>query len=156
MAQRPRVWVAPVSNRISEKAIHFFSAGTSLQQVFKRLIESLDLPNPEAALKAVQAREETGATVIAPGLAIPHARMAGLPSIVAAVGICPAGVAHLSEEPLRLFVLFLSPQEKMHDHLVFLAALSSLLQVEGLTDSLLSLSSAAEVLEKIRQAERKL
>jgi len=156
MVQRPRVWVAPVSNRISEKAVHFFPAGTSLQQVFKRLVESLDLPDPKAALKAVQAREETGATVIAPGLAIPHARMAGLPSIVAAVGICPSGVAHPSEEPLRVFILFLSPQEKMHDHLVFLAALSSLLQVEGLTDALLSLSSAAEVLEKIRQAEKKL
>ena len=156
MAQRPRVWVAPVSNRISEKAVHFFPAGTSLQQVFKSLISSLDLPDPEAVLKAVQAREETGATVIAPGLAIPHARMAGLPSIVAAVGICPSGVAHPSEEPLRLFVLFLSPQEKMHDHLAFLAALSSLLQVDGLIESLGQLSSAADVLEKIRQAEKKL
>ena len=156
MAQRTRVWVAPVSTRIAEKTVHFFPAGTSLQQVFEGLVGSLDLPDPETALKAIRAREETGATVIAPGLAIPHARMAGLPSIVAAVGICPSGVAHPSEEPLRLFVLFLSPQEKMHDHLVFLAALSSLLQVEGLIDSLLSLSSAAAVLEKIRQAERKL
>ncbi len=145
-----------VSNYLSEKSVRFFPAETSRQQVLETLANSLELPNPEAALKAIWAREETGATVIGPGLAIPHARLTGLSGIVAAVGICPTGVAHPSEGNLHLFVLFLSPQEKMHDHLVFLAALSSLLQVEGLTDSLLSLSSAAEVLEKIREAERNL
>ena len=154
--QRQRVWVAPVSNHLSEKNILFFPAGTSLQEVLEKLVGSLNLANSGAALKAIQAREETGATVIGPGLAIPHARMTGLTNIAAAVGLCPTGVAHPSEGPLRLFVLFVSPQEKMHDHLAFLAGLSSVLQVEGLTDSLLQLSSAAEVLEKIRQAEKTL
>ena len=67
-----------VSDVLSEKSIAFFPAGPSKRQVFGNLIGSLDLPDPSAALKAILAREEAGSTVIAPGVAIPHARFSGI------------------------------------------------------------------------------
>ena len=80
-----------VSSYLSEKRIVFFPAGPSKRQVLGSLIATLDLKDPSAAIKLILAREEMGSTIIAPGLALPHARMDGLTKIEAAIGICPTG-----------------------------------------------------------------
>src|SRR4051812_17298513 len=84
--------VPPVSSYLSDKKIVFFPSGPSKRQVIGGLIGALDLKDPSAALKAILSREEMGSTIIAPGLALPHARLEGLLKIAAAVGICPTGV----------------------------------------------------------------
>ena len=145
-----------VSEYFSNQAIRFFPAGLSVQETIEELIRLMDLPDPDTALKAVLAREETGPTIVAPGLALPHARLSGFPRIAAAVGICRDGIPSSSGEPIRLFILFLSSKEKTRDHLMFLAAVSSLLQTEGLTAAILQSPTSEAVLEKIREAERAL
>jgi mannitol/fructose-specific phosphotransferase system IIA component (Ntr-type) len=147
-----------VSDILSEKNIAFFPAGPSKRQVFGNLIGSLDLPDPNAALKAILAREEAGSTVIAPGVAIPHARFSGIKHVVAALGICPSGVVDPRAKggPLHLFVLFLGPVDNMREHLAFLASVSALLQMKNLKEGLLALTTPQAVLEVIRQAEKSL
>src|ERR1700682_4267604 len=81
-----------VSDYLNPKNISFFHAGPSKKQVLGNLIGALDLSDPNAALNAILAREEVGTTVIAPGLALPHARILGITRIIAALGICPTGV----------------------------------------------------------------
>jgi mannitol/fructose-specific phosphotransferase system IIA component (Ntr-type) len=144
-----------VSDYLSEKAISIFSAGPSKQQVLGKLIGSLDLPDPTAALKAIMAREDAGTTVIGPGIALPHARISGIPKIVAALGICESGVfeTRSSASPIQLFMLFLGPYDNMRDHLAFLASVSHLLQSSSLTTDLIKLRSPHDVLERIREAE---
>ena len=143
-----------VSDYLSEKTVRFFTAGVSQQQVLEGLVATLNVPDPAAASKALTAREEKGATVIAPGLAIPHARLAGLACIVAALGICSAGVACGGEAGLvRLFLLFFSPQEKMREHLIFLAGVSFLFQKEGLVETLAQLQNPEAVMKQIRVLE---
>ena len=149
--------IVRVSDYLSEKHIIFFSAGPSKQQVLGSLIGALDLPDPTAALKAIMTREEAGSTVIAPGLALPHARLSGLGGIKAALGLCPAGVVDATSKepaPIKIFMLFLGPSEDMRTHLAFLASVSSLFQVESLADALLQLTSPDAVLQKIREAEK--
>src|SRR2546423_994204 len=80
-----------VSDFLTEKSIAFFPAGPSKRQIFGSLIGSLDLPDRGEALKAILAREEAGSTVIAPGIALPHARITGITKIEAALGLCPDG-----------------------------------------------------------------
>jgi len=150
--------ILKVSDYLTPKTIAFFPAGPSKQQVLGNLIGSLDLPDPTAALKSILAREEAGSTVIAPGLALPHARISGISRIQAAIGLCPTGVVDhkASGEPIHLFVLFLGPAENMKEHLAFLASVSALFQTEGLQDSLLKLTSPEAVLDAIRSAEKNL
>lgn len=146
--------VARVSEYLSENAIRFFAGGASFPQALEALIRALGVPDADAVLQAVVSREEAGATILAPGAAVPHARVEGLSRIVAAVGICPGGLPHPSGESVRLLVVFLSPKEAMKDHLMFLAAVSALLQVEGLEASLLALDSPRAVLERLRGVEQ--
>jgi PTS system nitrogen regulatory IIA component len=154
----PSARVIRVSDYLTEKNILFFPAGPSKQQVLGSLIGSLDLPDPTVALKAILSREEAGSTVIAPGLALPHARIQGITRIATALGICANGVVdpHADGGPIRLFMLFVGPADNMREHLAFLACVSSLFQAEGLSDALLQLTTPQTVLEKIREIEKTL
>src|SRR5260370_978977 len=140
--------IPPVSSYLTDKRIAFFHAGPSKRQVLGSLIATLDLTDPSAALKAILAREEMGSTIIAPGLALPHARLEGLSQIEAAIGICPTGVTdpHARGTPIRVYVLFLGPADNMKEHLSFLASVSALFQKEGFIDKVTKLASPQGVL----------
>ena len=145
-----------VSDFLSEKRILFFHAGQSKQQVLGSLIAALDLADPNAALKAILAREEVGTTVVSKGLALPHARIPGIRRLRAAVGISPQGVVadhKTNPDPIHVFVLFLGPADNMKEHLGFLAAVSNLFQQEGFQDALLSQKASAEALRFIAARE---
>jgi len=116
----------------------------------------LELPNPAAALKAVMDREAAGPTIIAPGIAVPHARVEGLSKIGAALGICPQGVFDSAVEggKIRLFILFVGPVGNMKEHLGFLASVASLFQLDGFGESLLQQTTPARILETIKEAEK--
>jgi PTS system nitrogen regulatory IIA component len=145
-----------VSSYLSEQRILFFPAGPSKRQVIGSLIAALDLKDPTMAIKAILAREEQGSTIIAPGLALPHARIEGITHIEAAIGICPSGVhdLHAGGVPIRVYVLFLGPLESMKEHLAFLANVSALFQKKGFIDKLCKLASPQGILLAIRQAEK--
>ncbi len=146
-----------VSDYLTAKNVAFFAAGPSKRQVLGSLIGSLDLPDPNGALKAILTREEAGSTVIAPGLALPHARISGLQRIVATIGVCATGVVDPkagTNGPIHLFVLFLAPADNMKEHLAFLASVSALFQTDHLTERLATLSSPEAVIEAIKSAEK--
>lgn len=145
-----------VSDFLTEQTVAFFPAGPSKRQVFGSLIGLFDLADPGAALKAILAREEAGSTVIAPGLALPHARITGIPRLRAALGLCPGGIqySHAVEEPVKLVLLFLGPAENMREHLAFLAGASALFQNSELVKRLLTLTSPKPVLRGLQEAEQ--
>lgn len=148
--------VPAVSSYLTEKRIVFYPAGPSKRQVLGNLIGTLDLADPSAAIRAILVREEMGSTIIAPGLALPHARLDGLAKIEAAIGICPTGVTdpHDGGTPIKVYVLFLGPADNMREHLTFLSSVSALFQQEGFVDELVKLASPQGVLHAIRQAEK--
>jgi mannitol/fructose-specific phosphotransferase system IIA component (Ntr-type) len=151
----PSTRILRISDYLKPGNIAFFPAGPSKQQMLGSLIGSLELSDPGGALKSILAREEAGSTIIAPGLALPHARIMGISSIKAALGICPTGVqySHTAGGPVHLMLLFLGPAENMREHLAFLAGASALFQQEGLSEALLAQTTPKAVLEKIRAAE---
>jgi nitrogen PTS system EIIA component len=145
-----------VSDYLSDKKIAFYTAGPSKRQVLGGLLGMLDLPDSTVALKAILAREEMGSTIIAPGLALPHARIEGLEKLQAAVGVCPTGVSdpHAGGTLIRVFVLFLGPADKMTEHLAFLAGVSALFQRKGFIDELCKLATPQGILAAIKKAEK--
>jgi len=148
--------IPAVSSYLSEKRIVFFTAGPSKRQVLGNLIGTLDLSDPSSAINAILAREEIGSTIIAPGLALPHARLEGLHQIEAAVGICPSGVhdPHDGGTPIQVFVLFLGPADNMKEHLSFLSSVAALFQKAMFVDQLSKLASPQGILHAIKQAEK--
>jgi len=147
-----------VSSYLTYKSIYFVQPGLSKQDVLVELMATMELPDQAAALKAVTDREAAGPTVIAPGIAVPHARVEGLSKITAALGICPAGIMDPAADggPIHLFILFVGPTGNMREHLGFLASVASLFQLEGFGNTLLQQTTPVHILEKIKAAEHAL
>ena len=70
--------------------------GADEETVLSKLLEALNRHYPKLDIKEagneVRAREEMFSTLIAPGLSVPHARIAGLPFPLVAVACTPNGV----------------------------------------------------------------
>ncbi|HNR32784.1 MAG TPA: PTS sugar transporter subunit IIA [Candidatus Hydrogenedentes bacterium] len=79
----------------------------------------------EAVIGACMDRERAGSTIIMPGLALPHARIADLDRLAVAVGTSEAGVYFngSAESVAHIVVLILTPVSAPAQHLQALAAL---------------------------------
>ena len=94
-------------------------------------------------LEVLLNREELGSTAVGHGVAIPHGKMKGLPSILALFGRSAEGIdfqAH-DEKPTHLFFVLLAPETAIGNHLQALARLSRLLKEPALREALIQAPS---------------
>lgn len=92
-------------------------------------------------------REEAASTVIAPLLALPHARVKGLERVLIAIGTLSAGIPFASPDhgPVQVVILILTPHEDPGLYLRVLAALSHNLGAPGAPDRLAECTSSADI-----------
>ena len=94
-------------------------------------------------LQVLLEREKLGSTGVGNGVAIPHGKVAGLTSIVAAFGRSPKGIEFQSHDhkPAKLFFVLLAPENAVGNHLQALARLSRLLKGESVRNRLIEVKS---------------
>ena len=143
-----------ISDYLSLAKIRLIHHAATPLQVFEELVGALSLENQGTILKDILLREQIGSTVIAPGIALPHARGRDLKDIVSVLGICRDGVKmNPNEDPIHIFLLFVSPTSALNPHLKFLASASSLFQTHGFARILMEFTTAEAILEKIKEIE---
>src|SRR6266851_5291737 len=93
---------------------------------------------PEDIVKAILKRELLGSTGIGRGVAIPHTKHNSVDRLIGTVAISRPGVAFesLDGEPVHVFVLLISPQDRPGDHLRALENVSRSLRDDGFVRSL--------------------
>ncbi len=101
-------------------------------------------------IDSVLRREETGSTCSGP-IALPHARVSGLGSIVAGIGVNPTGVYPKGET--RVMLAFVSPAEAAGEHLRFLSLVAKTLRDGGFVQRVLGAESADELLSLFTNSE---
>ena len=103
-------------------------------------------------------RESTESTGIGRGLAIPHARVAGLENLVCAVGRCRAGLDFkaLDRRPVHLIFLICYPPSQQTTYINFLATLASLLRDEDRIQAVLHADTADEIFEILERTSEAL
>ena len=91
------------------------------------------------------ARERLGSTGLGHGVAIPHARIKGLKTPLAAVLRLRVPIAFDApdQEPVGLFVFLLVPEAATQQHLEILAEIAAMLSDRALRDRLASAPDAA-------------
>ena len=93
-----------------------------LLKLLKRHYAALDL---DEAISEVTAREEMFPTVVAPGLAVPHARIKNLPQPLLALVCTPGGVDFRSElGDVKVTILLLTPVDDPNLHLQLLSEIA--------------------------------
>jgi PTS system nitrogen regulatory IIA component len=98
----------------------------------------------EDVLAALLNRERLGSTGVGEGVAIPHAKISGLKSLVACFGRTVQGVPFdaIDYQPVRLIFVLLVPENSAGAHLKALARISRLLKNPAFRERLLTLGDA--------------
>jgi len=114
-----------MSDFVARDAIVPSLAATSKEAVIREVVESLratgHIPGDvsEDIIRAILKREQLGSTGIGRGIAIPHTKHASVDSLVGTVALSQGGVSFdsIDGEPVHVFVLLISPQDRPGDHL---------------------------------------
>lgn len=111
----------------------------------------------EDVVKAILRRELLGSTGIGRGVAIPHAKHLGVERLMGTVALSRPGVSFdsLDGEPVHVFVLLVSPQDKgVGDHLRALENVSRVLRDDMFVRSLRQAQSRDAIWELICERDR--
>ena len=108
-----------------------------LDEIARRAATALAL-EPAAILEPLLAREALGSTGVGRGIAIPHARIAGLPRLFGLLARLerPVDFTAIDDQPVDLVCLLLTPASAAGEHLPALACLSRRLREKGVADRL--------------------
>jgi mannitol/fructose-specific phosphotransferase system IIA component (Ntr-type) len=98
----------------------------------------LQSADTEDVIRAILKRELLGSTGIGKGIAIPHTKHPAVERLIGTIAIAPGGVAFdsLDGEPVFIFVLLISPQDRPGDHLRALENVSRTLRDEAFVRAL--------------------
>jgi Kef-type K+ transport system membrane component KefB/mannitol/fructose-specific phosphotransferase system IIA component (Ntr-type) len=109
----------------------------------------------DAVDAGVWEREELGSTGMGQGLAIPHARLAGLSEPLLALGLSPPGIDFNASdgELARVIFLILTPEGVPGDEIELLADIARSFQDRELATRVLQVSSFTELLALLRTRE---
>ncbi len=129
-----------------------------IEKLSERLCKTTPGLNKKNIVKAVIARENIVPTVIAPGLAVPHARMADVDRMLVALATSRDGIDFNSPGmPLvKVAVLILTPKDDPGLHLQVLSALAKDFQDPEKTERVAGLEDAAAVLDYFTSGALKL
>src|SRR5437016_11312180 len=128
---------------VKEAIIPDLKANTK-EGVIREMVDSLmtagqfKTGDPEDTIKAILKRELLGSTGIGRGVAIPHTKHPSVDRLVGTVAVSRGGVPFdsLDGEPVHLFVMLISPQDRPGDHLRALENVSRSLRDDAFVRSL--------------------
>lgn len=114
-----------------------------------------NLSNKEEYKKGIIEREEMSTTAIGEGIAIPHAKNAGVKKAGLVAMTVPAGVDYdsMDGEPSNLFFMIAAPEKGGDVHLEVLSRLSTILMDEDFRKQLLDAKTKDEFLQIIDKKE---
>src|SRR5437588_6967343 len=116
------------------------------------LLKNTDL---EDIVRAVLKRELLGSTGIGRGVAIPHTKHNSVERLIGTVALSRPGVSFesLDGEPVHVFVLLISPQDRPGDHLRALENVSRSLRDDGFVHSLEKATTRDTVWSLLQEAD---
>src|SRR6516165_5376358 len=117
---------------------------TNKEGVIRAMVESLRAAGQfrgadcDDIVRAILKREFLGSTGIGRGVAIPHTKHSGVERLIGTVAVSSKGVGFesLDGEPVYVFVLLISPQDRPGDHLRALENVSRCLRDDSFVRAL--------------------
>ncbi|MGE5294263.1 MAG: CBS domain-containing protein [Solirubrobacterales bacterium] len=119
-----------------------------LRELLERLAARRDIGNVDEAYQAVLARENDMPTIVAPGMAMPHARLDGIDDLVVGIATSREGIVYDPDRPdslVKLMVLTLAPKAAPGAYLQAISSLAQICQNPSTPDIIASLPTAEQV-----------
>jgi mannitol/fructose-specific phosphotransferase system IIA component (Ntr-type) len=134
---------------------------TNKEGVIREMVESLHAAGQfrgadlEDIIRAILKREFLGSTGIGRGVAIPHTKHNSVDRLVGTVALSQRGIGFdsLDGEPVHVFVLLISPQDRPGDHLRALENVSRSLRDDSFVRSLRNAATREEISALLDRAD---
>lgn len=119
-----------------------------IRELLDLLVSAGYVSDKDEVFAALMERERKMSTGIQHGVAIPHAKTKTVKNLVACIGLKPEGVDFnsLDGQPSRIFIMTLSPIDRVGPHVQFLAEVSMVIKTEEARAKILQAKTAQEVL----------
>lgn len=114
-----------------------------LINLLKRHFPELDI---EFTRREIEAREALYPTMVAPGLAIPHARIPGLKEPLTAIACIPNGCNFGTADKAKVMILLLTPVDNPNLHVQLLSALAKAFSSGNVIDDIAQKSTPQEII----------
>jgi DNA integrity scanning protein DisA with diadenylate cyclase activity/mannitol/fructose-specific phosphotransferase system IIA component (Ntr-type) len=147
-----------LSRYLTPERVVFLQSGTK-ESSFRELVTAVHAGIPEVEadtiLNAIWERENTVSSWIAPGIALPHARLPHLGRFVLSVGRSDQGIGYdaLDGNPVHLIFLLLGDRDRPDEHILLLAEVARLLKVPGVQQMILAARSTQEIYDILTNPE---
>ncbi len=136
-------------------------AAANKEGVIRELVENLRragfFPGDTAleVVSAVLKRENLGSTGIGGGLAIPHAKHESVDRLIGTLAVSKEGIPFdsLDGERVYIFVMLISPKERIGDHLRALDNVVRYFRDEKMVQAIRNAESPTEIWELLHQAD---
>jgi len=142
-----------MSDFVVREAIVPSLTATTKEGVIREVVESLRAAGyfqggeADDIVRAILKREQLGSTGIGRSIAIPHTKHSGVDRLIGTVALSQAGVPFesIDGEPVHLFVLLVSPQDRPGDHLRALENVVRQMRDDNFVKSLRGAKSREEI-----------
>ncbi|MDR1788593.1 MAG: PTS sugar transporter subunit IIA [Treponema sp.] len=140
----------PLETLVSPERVLFFgrvSKREALEALADALGEAPQVKDRAELRSEILKRDELMSTAIGRGIAVPHARLASVTDLAAAVGLCPEGIAGfeaLDDEPVRILFMVAASSTQRDTYLRTLSYLCGCLKRQGLRERLLAAHTPEE------------
>jgi nitrogen PTS system EIIA component len=150
-----------MSDFVVRDAITAELPATNKEGVIREMVESLRAAGQfrgadlEDIIRAILKREFLGSTGIGRGVAIPHTKHNSVERLIGTVALSDKGIAFdsLDGEPVHVFVLLISPQDRPGDHLRALENVSRSLRDDSFVRSLRTAKTREEIIALLDRAD---
>ncbi len=138
--------------------LHTRQRDEAVRELLGRLAETAPLSDElvEEALEAVLQREQLGSTAIGRGVAVPHARVEELDSVLVAFGYSESGVAFeaLDRQPVHEIFLVIAPRDHTEEYVGVMERITRLVQDDDFRRFVSRAKTPGEVVELIQEMDR--
>ncbi len=150
-----------MSDFVVREAIVADLPAANKEGVIRAMVESLRAAGQfrgadlDDIIRAILKREFLGSTGIGRGVAIPHTKHNSVERLIGTVAISHKGIAFdsLDGEPVHVFVLLISPQDRPGDHLRALENVSRSLRDDNFVRALRGATTREEIIALLDRAE---
>lgn len=150
----------PMTDFVVREAIVPDLTATTKEAAIREIVESLRATGyigndvSEDVVRAILKREQLGSTGIGRGIAIPHTKHASVDRLTGTVALSPNGVAFdsIDGEPVYVYVLLVSPQDRPGDHLRALENVVRSMRDDGFVQALRGAKTRDEVWKLLEDA----
>ncbi|MEM9418479.1 MAG: PTS sugar transporter subunit IIA [Planctomycetota bacterium] len=128
---------------------------SAIFQLADLLVEKTDIEDAQALKDAIWQRETVRTTGIGGGVAVPHGKTEGVPSLHMAIGRTaePLEFGAIDRNPVELIILLASPPDQTGPHIEALSRISRMLIDADARDKMKSLETPEEVYAMIKEVE---